>query len=106
MEKTKQSTQDTFLSLFKPLSEFAEESTDYFIPWRLDMLYTIEPNLKTIADSAVSYKRKRFYIRIEAYNMAKREADHLLGWNARDPRLRCSDAWDCLFNYILAELRL
>ena len=30
----------------------------------------------------------------------------LVGWYARDPRLRSQGVWDCLFRYILDKLNI
>lgn len=83
-----------------------EPDTSYFLPWTLDMIYAVEPSLKEIAAEALKAKQKGFYKRLDAYIKAKQEADKLLGWYSRDPRLRCSRAWDCFFDPILDELRL
>lgn len=95
------------LDLFKPLSEIPEMDTSYFQPWTLEMLYTVEPKLATIAAKAVAQRRRRQYqARRDAYVKAKQEAWELIGWYARDPRLRSQGAWDCLFRYILDELNI
>ena len=72
----------------------------------LKMLYQVEPELKEIAARTVAQKRRRFYARIAAYEAAKKDAWNLLGWSARDPRLRSSKAWDCFFRYILDQLNI
>lgn len=91
---------------FYTLAEIPEADTSYMQPWNLEMLYEIEPTLKEIAARAAANKRRRFYARIEAYEQAKNSAWALVGWGARDPRLRSSGAWDCFFNYVLRILRL
>ena len=78
----------------------------YLLPWRLWMLYQIEPGLIDIALKALSKKRRSVSVRLEAYGEAKEAADMLLGWGARDPRLRSCAAWDCFFNYICDELNI
>ena len=45
-------------------------------------------------------------IRRAVYVEAKDAAWELVGWYARDPRLRSQGAWDCLFRYILDELNI
>lgn len=80
--------------------------TSYFLPWSLDMIYEIEPSLKGIAEKAASYRKEDFYKRLDVYATAKEKAYELVGWGARDPRLRQSEAWDCYFEYILKVLRL
>lgn len=52
-------------------SEIPEKDTSYMIPWRLDMLYEIEPKLQEIADGIGLHKRKRFYNRIAVYERVK-----------------------------------
>ncbi len=92
--------------IFKPLSEFSEADESYFLPWKLDILYQVEPELRQIADKALAHKRQGFYKRIDAYTTAKNEAENLVGWFARDPRLRSSGAWDCFFHHVREELKL
>ena len=95
------------VNLFKPLSEFPEMDTSYFKPWTLEMIYQVEPELKAIAARAVAQRwRRQYQARQNAYVTAKHEAWQFVGWYARDPRLRCSAAWDCLFRYILDELNI
>lgn len=88
------------------LSEIPEMDTSYFKPWSLEMLYQVEPELEAIVAQAVSQKRRRFWAKHEAYEAAKNAAWELLGWYARDPRLRSTEAWDCFFDYILDELNI
>ena len=90
---------------FCTLDEIPEESdTSYFLPWTLDMLYQVEPELKEIAARTVAQKRRRYQTKRDAYVKAKDDAWKLVGWEARDPRLRSQEAWDCYFRYILDEL--
>lgn len=97
---------DDITKLFITAAELPEPDTSYFKPWTLDMLYQVEPELEAIAARTVAQKRRRFYARHDAYEAAKNAAWELLGWYARDPRLRSGEAWDCYFNYILDELRI
>ena len=69
-------------------------------------ILAIEPNLKIVADNAFLHRRRRFSGLIDAYERAKESAWELVGWDANDPRLRTSAAWDCFFDYILEGLRL
>ena len=94
------------LDLFKPLSEFPEMDTSYFKPWTLAMLYQVEPELEAVAAKAVAQKRRRFRAKLDAYEAAKNAAYELVGWYARDPRLRSIGAWDCFFDYILDQLNI
>lgn len=86
--------------------EIPPPDTSHFLPWALDMLYQVEPGLKEIAARAVDQKRRRVYARYDAYTAAKDAAWELVGWYARDPRLRSSDAWNCFFDYILNQLNI
>lgn len=90
----------------KIISDLQKPDTSYFKPWALEMLYQVEPELEAIAARTVSQKRRRIYNRLDAYTAAKAAADTLLGWGARDPRLRSTRAWDCFFDYIVNELRI
>ena len=88
------------------LADIPEPDTSYMLPWRRCMLYEVEPKLKDIENRTISWKRRNFSERLDAYTAAKDEAWELVGWYARDPRLRSSEAWDCFFRHILDELRL
>lgn len=90
----------------KRAGDIPEPDTSHFLPWTLDKLYGIDPELKAIADRAIAQKRRRFYARVRAYAAAKEAAWKLVGWRARDPRLRSHEAWDCYFEYILDQLRI
>jgi len=83
-----------------------KDNTPNSSPWNRDMLYQLEPRLEKIAARTVMRKRQRFHDRLNAYSDAKRDAWNLVGWGAKDPRLRSSGAWDCYFRYILNELKL
>lgn len=74
--------------------------------WSLDKLYQVEPELKKIAAWAATQRRRRVRVRYAAYEAAKKAAWRLLGWSARDPRLRSSEAWDCFFRYIVDQLNI
>lgn len=87
-------------------ADIPEPDTSHFLPWSLGMIYGVEPRLEQIARKAVRQKRRGFFRRLDAYATAKKEAYKLVGWEARDPRLRCHGAWDCYFDYILEELNL
>jgi len=87
-------------------SEIPKPDTSYFLPWSLEMLYQVEPELEKIAARAAAHKRQKFYEKMDAYTDAKNEAEKLVGWYARDPRLRSQEAWDCFFDYILDQLNI
>lgn len=88
-------------------AEIPEPDTSYMLPWSIEMLYEIEPKLKELADYAISFKRKRkHYVKREAYVKARNDSWELVGWGARDPRLRSSEAYDCFIRYILDELNI
>ena len=94
------------MDLFITADKLPEPDTSHFLPWTLDMLYQVEPELKKIAAQTVAQKRRRFYAKHDAYEAAKNAVWTLLGWYARDPRLRSSGAWDCYFDYILDQLNI
>ena len=88
-------------------AEIPEADTSYMLPWSLKMLYEIEPKLKDLVDYAISFKRKRNYqVKRDAYVKARNDSWELVGWGARDPRLRSSEAYDCFIHYILDELNI
>lgn len=91
---------------FKKASGIPELDSSHFRAWTLEMFYAVEPELETIAAQAVAQKRRRFEEKHFAYAAAKKAAWKLVGWDARDPRLRSSKAWDCYFRYILEELKI
>lgn len=68
------------------------------------MVYEVEPDLEQIAAWAVSQRGRRYQAKLETYEKVKAEADRLVGWRARDPRLRCSAAWDCYMRHVVKRL--
>jgi hypothetical protein len=88
-------------------SEVPKPDTSYMLPWSVEMLYEIEPKLKDLAVYAISFKRKRNYqVKRDAYVKARNASWELVGWGARDPRLRSSGAYDCFTRYILDVLNI
>lgn len=87
-------------------SDIPDPDTSYLLPWTLDMLCRVEPELKEVAAAAIAQKRLNLYARIDAYEAAKKDAWRLLGWAARDPWLRSSEARDCFFRYILDQMNI
>ncbi len=87
-------------------AEVPEADYSYMLPWSLDLLYQVEPELKKVMQRAVSQKQRRYKAKRAAYVAAKDEAWELVGWYARDPRLRSMEAWDCFFSRILHELNI
>lgn len=84
----------------------SDPDTSHSRKWTLGMLYAVEPELEVIAARTAAQKRRRVEQRHFAYAAAKKAAWKLVGWYARDPRLRSSEAWDCYFRYILEELKI
>lgn len=84
----------------------SDPDTSHSRKWTLGMLYAVEPELEAIAVRAAGQRRQRSWQRHFAYVAAKKAAWKLVGWYARDPRLRSSEAWDCYFRYILEELKI
>lgn len=89
-----------------PASAIPGLDTSYFIPWSLAMIYAVEPSLETICrrafDQALLKSRKRGTSKKNgvqaAFVEAKNSAIRLIGWYARDPRLRSQSAWDFYIN--------
>lgn len=92
--------------MLKMANSISESDTDNSRKWTLGMLYAVEPGLEAIARRTAAQKRRRVEQRHFAYAAAKKAAWKLVGWSARDPRLRSSGAWDCYFQYIVKELRI
>lgn len=87
-------------------SELPEPVTSYFLPWSMEMIYEIEPELKSIVQYAIAQKHRHIAARYSAYSAAKLNSNKLIGWGARDPRLRSSEAYDAYLGYILGELKI
>ena len=88
-------------------ADIPKPDTSYMLPWNVEMLYKIEPKLKDLVAYAVSFKRKRNYqVKRDAYVKVRNDSWDLVGWGARDPRLRSSGAYDCFIRYILDELNI
>ena len=80
--------------------------TSHSRKWTLGMLYAAEPELEAIARRTAAQKRRRVEQRHFAYAAAKKAAWKLVGWGARNPRLRSSEAWECYFRHIVKELKI
>lgn len=74
--------------------------------YTLNKICEIEPELGVIVDRAISMKRAPIRERHRAYTRAKFDAWKLIGWEARDPRLRNSKAWNYFFRKIIECLRI
>ena len=74
--------------------------------WNLRMLFSTEPALAMIAIEAASAKHSNEKERISALYVSLKEADKLIGEDARDPRLRSQDAWDFFSDYMFDLLGL
>ena len=69
--------------------------------WELWMIFEVEPKLKTIGEEALQRFEGAPDQREQAYYWAKDDFSLLVGWEARDPRLRSSGAYDCYTGWIL-----
>ena len=88
-------------------SDLPEPDKSYMLPWSIEMIYEIEPKLKELAAEAISHKNKRQHAdKRAAYIKARNESRKMVGWEARDPRLRSCGAYDCFIRYILDELEI
>ena len=90
----------------KTTEQTAEPHTTVAPGWNLRMLFSTEPALAMIAIEAAAVKRGVQKERIDALGVALREADKLVGEDARDPRLRSKDAWDLFSDYMFDLLGL
>ena len=85
--------------------DLPEPDKSYMLPWSVEMLYEVEPKLKEIADKALTVKgHENDDVLINAYTEARSACYKLVGWAARDPRLRSTEAYDCFTDHIIAEL--
>jgi hypothetical protein len=70
----------------------------------LRKIYSIEPELEIIAVTSMWAHRCDFDEGItRAYLEAKEKAESLVGFRARDLRLRSAEAYDCYFDYVLGN---
>ena len=79
-----------FFEKFKPLPKF-----------ELWMIFEVEPDLKRLGLEALELFRGSPEQRTNAYYWAKDEFSLLVGWEARDPRLRSEEAYDCYTDWLL-----
>lgn len=66
--------------------------------WELWMIFEVEPLLSRIARDALKFFDDE---REDAYQWAKPYFSLFVGWEARDPRLRSREAYDCYTNWLL-----
>lgn len=71
-----------------------------------EILFLIEPELKTIAAMAEAHSNGGELERLRAYGAAKSCAWELIGNHARNPLLRSCKLWDCFFEYLRKELEI
>ena len=69
-----------------------------------EILFLIEPELKTIAAMAAEHSTGGELEWLRAYGAAKSCAWELIGNCAKNPLLRSCGAWDCFFDYVREEL--
>lgn len=72
--------------------------------WTEAELFKEEPALQSIIENAKLYRKRRVRDRIWQYEAAKRTASGLVGWGAKDPKLRCSGAWQCFLRCLMNAL--
>lgn len=82
------------------------KNQEHFKPWRLPMVYEVEPSLQQIAEWAATQRGRRYFARQETYEKVKTDVEKLVGWSARDPRLRCSEAWDIYMRHVAKVLKI
>ncbi len=80
--------------------------TSYFIPWNIEMIYQVEPSLKEIVLKCKEYRKKPVSKRYDFYSDVKEETYKLVGWGARDPRLRSTGAYDYFIDRVIDELHI
>lgn len=69
--------------------------------WQLWMIFEVEPQLKYLGEKALGRFKRDPDRRGKAYRWAKPYFLPLVGWSARDPRLRSQEAYDCYTDWIL-----
>ena len=74
--------------------------------WDEYMLFAIEPELAAIAIAAATTMLGSYDLRSIMVGICLKEADKLVGEDARDPRLRSKAAWDFFNDYLFDLLQL
>lgn len=67
-------------------------------------LCDMEPELKRIAEKAITHRRRVRHIRQRAYEAAKAEACRFVGWGACNPHLQSNEAWELFCRYVADRL--
>lgn len=86
-----------------PEEKAAEKAVE---EWNEYMLFTIEPELAAIAIAAATTLMGSITLRSIMFGICLKEADKLVGEDARDPRLRNKAAWDFFNDYLFDLLQL
>lgn len=86
-----------------PEGEATEKAVE---EWDEYMLFTIEPELAAIAIAAATTLMGSITLRSIMFGICLKEADKLVGEDARDPRLRSKAAWDFFNDYLFDLLQL
>lgn len=83
-----------------------EPDTSHFLPWNIEMIYQVEPSLAEVVlkcrKNAITKDRYEY----DVYSEVKEETCDLVGWNARDPRLRSTGAYDCFIHEVIDALEI
>ncbi len=82
---------------------FKEESAQ---EWDEYKLFTVEPELAAISIAAATTRFLSVEIRSIMFSVCMKEADKLVGEEAKDPRLRSKAAWDFFSDYMFDLLGL
>lgn len=88
------------------ITDIPGEDTSYFTPWNIGMLYEVEPGIRLIIEDCKNERRKEFCYKCKIYSKAKMDSYKLVGWMARDPRLRSTGAYDCFIKALVDALDL
>ncbi len=89
-----------------PRSPEEEAEEQAIEEWDEYKLFTVEPELAAIAIAAATTLMGGLELRSIMAGICLKEADKLVGEDARDPRLRSKAAWDFFNDYLFDLLQL
>ena len=90
----------------KRFEEQLPSNEDTASDWDEYKLFTVEPKLAVIAITAATTRYFSIEMRSIMFSACMKEADKLVGEDARDPRLRSKEAWDFFNDYLFDLLGL
>ena len=91
---------------FPRAGDDCERREDAASEWTIETIFSTDPELALIAICVASAGHLQLEAKIAIWSFLMEVADHYVGENARDPRLRSQDAWDIFSDFLFDTMAL